>query len=84
MKSYWLWILLNLIVWPFAIAYLQLPVNQLPAYILGAALYFLLFFIVPMFQKKLNLLLLILCTNTIIAAAILFPYNHDFNPFLIL
>src|SRR5690606_13453798 len=84
MKSYWLWMLLNLIVWPFAIAYLKLPINELPAYIFGIAFYFLLFFLVPLFQRKLNLLMFILCTNTIIATAVLFPYKHEFNSFLVL
>ncbi|MFD5852174.1 sensor histidine kinase [Cytobacillus pseudoceanisediminis] len=84
MKSYWLWILLNVVVWPFAIAYLNLPINQLPVYIFGVAFYFLLFFLVPLIEKKPIILFFILGTNTIIAAATLFPYNDQFNPFLIL
>jgi signal transduction histidine kinase len=84
MKSYWLWILLNVAVWPFAIAYLNLPINQLATYIFGVSFYFLLFFIVPLIEKKPIFLFFFLCTNTIIATATLFPYNHEFNPFLIL
>lgn len=84
MKSYWLWILLNMVVWPFAIAYLNLPINQLPVYIFGVSFYFLLFFLVPLIEKKPIALLFILGTNTVIAAATLFPYNDQFNPFLIL
>ncbi|KON87991.1 histidine kinase [Sporosarcina globispora] len=84
MKSYWLWYLLNLTVWPFAIAYLNLPINQLPVYIFGVSLYFLLFFIVPLIEKNPILLFFLLCTNIIIATAALYPYHNEFNPFLIL
>lgn len=83
MKSYWLWILLNMVVWPFAIAYLNLPINQLPVYIFGVAFYFLLFFLIPLIEKKL-VLFFILVINTVIGAATLFPYNDQFNPFLLL
>jgi hypothetical protein len=72
------------VVWPFAIAYLNLPINQLPIYILGVAFYFLLFFIVPLIEKKTILLFSFLSVSTIIATAVLFPYNQEFNPFLIL
>ncbi|PWW32294.1 signal transduction histidine kinase [Cytobacillus oceanisediminis] len=84
MKSYWLWILLNVVVWPFTIGYINLPINQLTAGILGVALYFLLFFIVPLIEKKPIILFVLLGTNTSIATAILFPYNGEFNPFLVL
>lgn len=84
MKSYWLWMLINLVVWPFAIAYLNLNIDQLTTYILGMALYFLLFFLIPLIEKKLPILFLLLCMNSLIAVGILFPYNNEFNPFLVL
>ncbi len=84
MKSYWLWILLNVVVWPFAIAYLNLTINQFPICIFEVAFYFLIFFYIPLIEKKIILLFSFLSVNTIMATAILFPYNEEFNPFLIL
>lgn len=85
MKFYWLWILINMSVWPFAISYLlKMNKDLLTTSIFGVSLYFLLFFIVPLIEKKLYLLFLLLCMNSIIAIAILFPFNKEFNPFLIL
>ncbi len=70
--------------WPFAIGYLNLPINQLTGVLLGAALYFLLFFLVPLIEKKPIILFFVLCTNILIATGILFPYSGEFNPFLLL
>ena len=84
MKSYWLWFLINVVVWPFAIDYMNLNIDQLTSSLFGIALYFLLFFIVPLIEKKISILFLLLCMNSFIAVIILFPINNEFNPYLIL
>ncbi|WP_102027805.1 sensor histidine kinase [Salirhabdus sp. Marseille-P4669] len=84
MKSYWLWLVLHVIVWPFAIVYIDLNKTVLPAPILGVTFYFLSFFIVPLIEKWERLLALLACVNVVVAVAVLFPYNGAFNPFLIL
>lgn len=84
MKSYWLWLVLNIIVWPFAIVYHDFPINELTFPLFGVTGYFLLFFIIPLVGKRQTLLVLILYINSIIATLTLFPYNGEFNPYLLL
>ncbi|GGB41033.1 sensor histidine kinase YxjM [Lentibacillus populi] len=85
MKSYWLWLLLNILVWPFSILYLNLPVQQLTVRLFGVALYFIIFFIIPIVERKPNILASLLSVNAIIATMTLFPYDDGvFNPYFLL
>lgn len=85
MKTYWLWLLLNLIVWPFAIVYFNQDMNSLTIRLLGVAIYFIHFFIIPLTVRKSGLLAFILSTNILLASFILLPFqNGSFNPYLIL
>lgn len=85
MKSYGLWLLFNGIVWSFAIIYTNSDIDDLIASLFALALYFLFFFLIPLFVKRKRILVFILCVNTLLATLVLFPYhNEQFNPFLIL
>lgn len=85
MKSYGLWLLLNGIVWLLAILYKDSNIKELTVPLFVVALYFMLFFLIPLFVKRAPFLLFILCTNTLLAILVLFPHHNEvFNPFLIL
>jgi signal transduction histidine kinase len=84
MNSYWLWFLLNIIVWPFAIGYYNYSIHELTLPLFGVTAYFLLFFLLPVVGKRHSLLVLLLYINTIIVTFTLFPYKGEFNPFLLL
>lgn len=84
MNPYWLWFLLNLIVWLFAIGYYDFPLYKLSMPIIGVTGYFLFFFIIPLVRTKQILLALLLYANKVITVLTLFPYNGEFNPYLLL
>lgn len=84
MKSYWLWLLLNMIVWPLAFVYMNLNIDQLTVRVFGVALYFVIFFIIPMVEKKPIIVAYLLYTNIFISTITLFSYDGVFNPYLIL
>ena len=84
MKSYWVWLVLNVVVWPFAIGYTDLTINQLTGQLFGVALYFAIFFLIPLVKKRPSLFVFFICLNVIIATITLFPSDGTINPFLIL
>ncbi|MHA6250436.1 sensor histidine kinase [Oceanobacillus sp. CAU 1775] len=85
MSSYWLWLLLNIIIWPFAILFYEQPLSDMIFPLLGVFLYLINFFIIPLIERKPRYLVIVLSVNIILATAILFPYeNGSFNPYLIL
>lgn len=84
MKSYWVWLVLNVVVWPFAIGYTDLTINQLTGQLFGVALYFAIFFLIPLVKKRPSLFVFFICLNVIIAMITLFPSDGTINPFLIL
>ncbi|GAB3069209.1 sensor histidine kinase [Virgibacillus ainsalahensis] len=85
MRSYWLWLLLNMFVWPFAMVYFNESMGDLTVRLFGVAFYFIIFFIIPIVERKRNILAVLLSVNTIIATITLFPHEDGvFNPFFIL
>ncbi|MBP2240940.1 signal transduction histidine kinase [Cytobacillus eiseniae] len=85
MKSYWLWLFLNIIVWLLAVVYFNEDLDNLTIRLFGVTFYFIQFFIIPITIRKTNLLVIILSINALLASISLLPYdNGGFNPFLIL
>ncbi|WP_042149629.1 sensor histidine kinase [Paucisalibacillus sp. EB02] len=85
MRSYWLWLLFNIIVWPFALLYFNQKIDNMTLKLLGTALYFTIFFITPLWKQKPKPLLFLLGMNGIIAILTLYPINGvAFNPYLLL
>ncbi|MFD2045221.1 sensor histidine kinase [Ornithinibacillus salinisoli] len=85
MNLYWVWILLNVMVWPFSLLYFNHHIDELTARLFGAFLYFVIFFIVPLVERKPNILVTLLSMNAIVTVITLFPYEDGlFNPYIIL
>lgn len=85
MKSYWLWLLFQLIVWSFALLYFNQTIGSMIWNLFGTAFYFIIFFLTPLFKNKPKQLLSLFGLNTVIAIFALYPYGGtDINPYLIL
>jgi signal transduction histidine kinase len=84
-KSYWLWLLFNVIVWLFALLYFDQSNGEMIWKLFGTALYFIVFFITPLVKHNHNYLLTLLGINTVITVLMLYPISDvSFNPYLIL
>jgi two-component system, NarL family, sensor histidine kinase FusK len=85
MRSYWLWLLFNLIVWLPALLYFNQGLEEITSRLLGASLFFVVFFFLSLAERKPKILLGLLCTNALISFITLFPVeNGEFNIYLIL
>lgn len=85
MKRYSIWLLLNIGVWSFAFLYFHEAEGLVASRLFGVALYFVLFFLTPLVNRKPTYLLLLFSLEAILAIFTLFPYsNGEFNPFLLL
>ncbi|WP_339230306.1 sensor histidine kinase [Oceanobacillus sp. FSL K6-2867] len=85
MKVYWIWLLFNISPWIFALAFFSVSMVELLWRLLGVAIYFVIFFMMPLVTNKPVLTMILLSLNTCIAVFTLFPSQGDgFNPFLIL
>lgn len=85
MRAYWVWLLLHIIVWPFAMVYFNQHIEQLTTRLFGVALYFVIFFIMPLVERRPNVVVLLIIVHAVIATLTLFPEaNGAFNPYLIL
>ncbi|WP_237566192.1 sensor histidine kinase [Oceanobacillus massiliensis] len=85
MKSYWLWLLLNSIVWLFALTFFEHSILAMAGILSGAALFAGIFFIIPIFTGSPKIVRILLILNAMISIIIFFPYiNSGFNPYLIL
>ncbi|WP_241558891.1 sensor histidine kinase [Oceanobacillus halophilus] len=84
-SSYWLWILFNIIIWPFALIYSNQSMKEMIGNIFGVALFFMIFFMIPLFISKPKLLLSLLSINAFIAILTLhYDVSTEFNPYLLL
>lgn len=82
---YGLWLLMNFLVWPLALFYTNQPIIDMIGAMFGTTLYFIIFFILPLFQWKPKLLVTLLSINGLLAILILYPTGDTgFNPFLLL
>lgn len=85
MRLYGLWLLINFLIWSLALFYTNPPIIDMIGALFGTALYFIIFFILPLFERKPKLLLTLLSLNGLIAIVILCLIgDHGFNPFLLL
>lgn len=85
MKAYWVWILFNIVAWIFGMIYFNEDLGEMIFRLFGVALYFILFFIMPLVEQKPKVTVSLLSVNALIASLTFFPGNDSsFNPFLIL
>ncbi|WP_404452071.1 sensor histidine kinase [Virgibacillus necropolis] len=85
MWAYWIWLLFNVTAWSFAMVYFNQNIEELTARLFGVALYFVIFFIMLLVDRKPKILVLLLSINAVIATLSLFPGETGaFNPYLIL
>ena len=85
MKSYWIWLLMNLLIWPLALLYPNQPIVSMIGNLFGTALYFIIFFILPLFERKPKILLTFLSINGIIVILIFHSASDTgFNAYLLL
>ena len=85
MKVYWIWLLFNISPWIFSLAFFSVSMVELLWRLLGVAIYFVIFFVMPLVTNKPVFTMILLSLNTCIAVITLFPSQGDgFNPFLIL
>ncbi|GIN63404.1 histidine kinase [Robertmurraya siralis] len=85
MRSYWLWLLLNLIVWLLGIRYLNEEIMELTGSLIAMTCYFILFFILPLFLNKPKIVSLFLFMQAMIAMITFFPERDGgFNLYFIL
>lgn len=85
MFSYWLWLFLNLSVWLLGLHFFNEEILTMTGRLFGMALYFILFFILPLFLAKPKIVSTLLFTQAIIAMVTFFPEQHgSINPYFIL
>ncbi|MUK88411.1 sensor histidine kinase [Ornithinibacillus sp. L9] len=90
MNVYWLWLIINVIIWPFSILYYnqhidELVIDELAARSFGAFFYFANFFIIPLVLRKPTILASLISMNVLITTITFFPFDSGvFNPYLIL
>lgn len=84
-KLYLTWLLLNIGIWSIAFVFFYQTEGLAAGRLLGVAMYFVLFFLTPLANRRPSALLALFCFEAILAIYTLFPYhNGDFNPFLLL
>ncbi|MGG0720514.1 histidine kinase [Robertmurraya massiliosenegalensis] len=85
MFSYWLWLLLNLSIWLLGLHFFNEEILGMTGRLFGTALYFVLFFILPLFLAKPKIVSTLFFTQAIIAMFTFFPdMDGNFNPYFIL
>ncbi|UJL45159.1 sensor histidine kinase [Virgibacillus sp. NKC19-16] len=85
MKTFWIWLLFNVTSWLLAMVYFNQSIEDLTVRLFGVAFYFVIFFIMPLVERKPKALVLLLSVNAVIASFSLFPEKDGmFNPYLIL
>lgn len=85
LKTYFIRIVLQLLVWAAALSVYWGSMAVEYWRLLGAAAYFALFFVLPLLAKKPNTTIVCLCALSVLSAGSLYPLiNEEFNPFLLL
>lgn len=90
MRSYWIWFLCHVTAWSLGLLYFILSepaqsLIELTWSLLGIAIYFMLFFMTPLFIKQPKILMLLFSTNIIVSTIALFPEQTGlFNPYILL
>lgn len=84
MRAYWLWLLFNVIIWLFALINFNHSIEGMTGALFGAAIYFVIIFILPLVRQKPKMILSLLFINAITAIITFFPNAGEFNPYLIL
>ena len=84
MKIYWIWVIITIAVWSFAVVAIDHPLGELTMKFFGLAGFFALFFILPIFSKSHRMLGMILTAQIILAGLILHPVQQTFNSYLLL
>lgn len=85
MKLYFVWILLQALVWLAAMRgyFPDIPTQYWR--LLSLSGYFLVFFLLPLFSERPRLLTWLFCVNTILTMVTLYPVGHEsFHPYVLL
>jgi signal transduction histidine kinase len=85
MKLYWIWLLLHVAPWLFAFSYYTGNLESLLWRLVGVAIYFLLFFIMPLMRQRSIASTILLSINVCVSILTLFPTEpNGFNLYLLL
>lgn len=85
MKSYWFWLLMNVIIWPPALLYTHQPMTNINVSLFGTAFYFMTLLILPLFERKKKLTLTLLIIKGIIAIFVFYSLSKtSMNPYFLL
>lgn len=85
MKSYWIWLLFNIVPWLFAFVTLTGSLEEIMWRLVGVALFFGVFFIMPLFSRRPIAATVLLSINVCITIITLYPSQaQGFNPFILL
>ncbi|SET56826.1 Signal transduction histidine kinase [Oceanobacillus limi] len=83
--SYWIWFFIYVIAWVFSMAYFDKPFSEMTLRLLGVALYFIGFFILPLLVRRPVTFSIVQILNALIAVFTLYPEpDSSFNPYIIL
>lgn len=85
MKFYWIWLLFNVVPWTFAFIYFTGSIEEMTWRLAGVAVYFVLFFIMPLVMQQPMVSMILLSINICVSIVTLFPVqNEGFPPYLLL
>ncbi len=85
MKLYWVWFILHATPWLFAFSYYTENLEGMLWRLVGVAIYFLLFFIMPLVRQQPITAMVLLCINACVSLLTLLPSgSNGFNLYLLL
>lgn len=85
MKLYWIWMILNATPWLFAFSYYTENIEEMLWRLVGVAVYFILFFIMPLVSQRPFILMSLLSINACVSIIALSPIqSNGFNLYLLL
>ncbi|ADU28980.1 sensor histidine kinase [Evansella cellulosilytica] len=85
MRSFWLWLILLIIAWLFALTYSTTNLFEMPLRLISCTIFFALFFLSPLFDKKENVYTIILAIASLFTIISLWPMKGQSpNPYTII
>jgi len=85
MKFYWTWLLFNVVSWTFAFIYSIGNTEEMTWRLGGVAVYFAVFFIMPLVMQHPRVSMILLSINICVSIVTLFPVQNEvFTPYLLL
>ncbi|WP_078380654.1 sensor histidine kinase [Sutcliffiella halmapala] len=85
MKLYWIWLLFNTVPWLFAFVFFTGSMEEIMWRLVGVAVFFVVFFIMPLVDRRPVVVMSLLSINVCMMIITLYPLEaQGFNPFLLL